>query len=70
MYAEPSSAVIIDSVTPKSRPASMTPQALVIPPRIATAKALSPKSVPMSECTLKSGAMRMPAAPAKSVEAA
>src|SRR5262249_52846539 len=70
VYAEPSSAVMSDSTTPKMRPASTTPQALVMPPRMATAKAFSPNTVPMSECTLKSGAIMMPAAPAKSVETA
>ena len=41
-----------------------------MPPRIATANALRPNSVPMSECTLKSGAIRMPATPANTVETA
>ena len=42
----------------EARPASITPEADVMPPRIATANALMPKSVPMSECTLNSGAIR------------
>ena len=39
-----------------------------MPPRIATANALMPNSVPMSECTLKSGAISKPASPASAVE--
>ena len=41
-----------------------------MPPRIATAKALRPNSVPMSEETLNSGAIRRPAMPANTPEAA
>ena len=41
-----------------------------MPPRIATANALMPNSVPMSECTLNSGAIRSPASPASAVESA
>ena len=41
-----------------------------MPPRIATANALMPNSVPMSECTLNSGAIRRPARPASTVESA
>ena len=41
-----------------------------MPPRIATANAFRPNSVPMSECTLASGAIMIPATPASSVEAA
>src|SRR5258706_255248 len=70
VYAEPSSAVINDSTTPKMRPASITPQALVMPPRIATANAFRPNTVPMAECTLKTGAIMIAAAPAKLVETA
>src|SRR5262249_27177057 len=45
-------------------------QALSIPPRIATAKALMPNSVPMVEEMVKSGATRMPAMPASKPEIA
>ena len=62
--------MISASATPNSSPASITPQALVMPPRIATANAFRPNSVPMSECTLESGAIMMPATPASSVDAA
>ena len=41
-----------------------------MPPRIATAKALSPNSVPMSACTLNSGAISTPATPASTAESA
>ena len=41
-----------------------------MPPRIATANALMPNSVPMSECTLNSGAISSPARPASAVESA
>src|SRR4029078_7734645 len=70
VYAEPRKDVISASATPKSRPASITPHALAMPPRIATANALMPNSVPMSECTLESGAIMMPATPASSGDAA
>src|SRR3954471_1604972 len=70
VYPEPRNAVINASVMPKMRPASITPHALVMPPRIATANALRPNTVPMSEFTLASGAIMMPATPASRVEAA
>ncbi|KAG1580613.1 hypothetical protein G6F46_015490 [Rhizopus delemar] len=41
-----------------------------MPPRIATTKAFRPNSVPMSSCTLNSGAPRAPATPANSVDTA
>src|SRR5689334_3551171 len=49
-------------------PASITPQAEPMPPRIAAAKALMPNNVPMSECTENSGAISMPARPASAVD--
>eukprot|EP01022_Parablepharisma_sp_SALTPOND_P030357 TRINITY_DN760_c2_g2_i2.p2 TRINITY_DN760_c2_g2~~TRINITY_DN760_c2_g2_i2.p2 ORF type:complete len:1280 (+),score=504.50 TRINITY_DN760_c2_g2_i2:6407-10246(+) len=67
---EPSVAVTSDSAMPNSRPAIITPQALVMPPRMATAKAFRPNSVPMSALTLNSGAMSTPATPASTVEMA
>ena len=67
---EPSVVVISASAMPNSRPAAITPQALVMPPRMATAKAFRPNSVPMSALTLKSGAISTPAIPASRVESA
>ena len=48
--------------------ASITPEAEVMPPRIATAKALIPNSMPMSECTDSSGASSPYIAPRPSPE--
>src|SRR5690606_9973036 len=70
VYPDPSVTVIKASATPKIRPAIMTPQALDMPPRIATAKAFRPNSVPMSAVTLNSGAISAPAIPASSVDTA
>ena len=70
VYAEPSIDVISASTTPNRNPASTTPRALFSPPRIATANAFSPNSVPISADTEKSGAIRMPAMPASTVDAA
>ena len=39
-----------------------------MPPRIATANALMPNNVPISELTLNSGAINSPARPASAVE--
>ena len=39
-----------------------------MPPRIATANALIPNSVPIPECTLNSGAISRPANPARAVD--
>jgi hypothetical protein len=67
---EPSVVVISASAMPNSRLAAITPQALVMPPRMATANAFRPNSVPMSALTLKSGAISTPAMPASRVESA
>ena len=41
-----------------------------MPPRMATAKALMPNSVPMVDDTVNSGAIRIPAIPANTPESA